>query len=134
MKLFRNLILFCAICAGVSLSANAAILIGSLTTVTTATTNTATFQTNYAYIQLPQITVVHNGISATNSFQGSFRWSVDNVNFYTNSSPQFFPSATNNLASDTISAQTVTVPIYVQMLATTNSANTGTIQLGVTSP
>jgi hypothetical protein len=89
--------------------------------------------TGAAYLTLPQITVSNNGLSMTNAYNGSFRWSFDGVNWFTNASPQFNPSSTN-AGSTTILAQTVTVPIQVQMMATTNSANTSSIQLGVTTP
>ena len=115
------------------ISSRAGILIGSLSPVTTSTTNTPTFLTGAAYLTLPQITVSNNGLSMTNAYNGSFRWSFDGVNWFTNASPQFNPSSTN-AGSTTILAQTVTVPIQVQMMATTNSANTSSIQLGVTTP
>jgi hypothetical protein len=111
----------------------AAILIGSLSTVTTAQTNTATFQTNTAFIPLPTITVSNGALSATNSYAGYFRWSFDGTTFYTNASPVFYPASTN-AGSVTVSSQTISVPIMVQMVAITNAANTGTITLGVTSP
>lgn len=111
----------------------AGILIGSLSAVTTAQTNSATFQTNTAYVSLPQITVSNNGLAITNAYTGYFRWSFDNTTFYTNSSPVFVPTTTN-AGSATIAAQSVAVPIYIQMVAITNAANTSAIQLGVTSP
>lgn len=113
--------------------ARAGILIGSLSPITTPSTNTASFQTNTAFVTLPQFTVSNNGLSISNAYTGAFRWSFDNVTFYTNASPQFNPSTTN-AGSVTIAPQTVQVPIYVQMIATTNTANTSTIQIGVSSP
>lgn len=113
--------------------ANGGILIGSLSTVTTAQTNSATFQTNTAQINLPQVSVSNNNLAITNAYSGYFRWSFDGVTFYTNASPVFIPSTTN-AGTATIPQQTITVPIMVQMVAITNTANTSTIQLGVTSP
>ena len=114
-------------------SAHAGILIGSLSTITTAQTNSPTFQTNTALITLPAIYVSNGNISNTNSYTGYFRWSVDNVNFYTNGSPAFSPTVTN-ASTYTIGAQTVSVPVYVQMLAITNASQSGTIQIGVVTP
>jgi len=114
-------------------SARAGQLIGSLSPITTNPTNSAIFLTNTATISLPQITVQNNALSMTNAFVGSFRWSFDGVNFYTNSSPQFSPPGTN-ATSTTVVAQIITVPIYIEMQSTTNVANTTTINLGVTSP
>ena len=116
------------------IDARAAILIGSLSPITTLTTNSTTFQTNTAYVNIPQITVSNNGLSITNAYNGSFRFSIDNGNtWFTNNSPQFNP-ATTNAGVTVITAQTVQIPIAVQMLATTNTANTSTISIGVTSP
>ena len=116
------------------IDARAAILIGSLSPITTLTTNSTTFQTNTAYVSIPQITVSNNGLSITNAYNGSFRFSIDNGNtWFTNNSPQFNP-ATTNAGVTVITAQTVQIPIAVQMLATTNTANTSTISIGVTSP
>lgn len=114
-------------------AARAGILLGSLSPVLTAQTNTPTFVTNTATINLPQITISNNQLATNTAYSGYFRWSFDNVNFYTNGSPVFIP-ATTNAASAPVYAQTLTVPIYIQMLAITNVANTTTIQLGVTSP
>ena len=112
---------------------NAAILIGSLSPVLTAQTNSTTFQTNTAQVTLPQVTVSNNNLSTNIAYSGFFRWSFDGVNFFTNSSPVFTPASTN-AGSSTISPQTVSVPIYVQMLAITNLASTLPIQIGITSP
>lgn len=111
----------------------AAILIGSMSSVTTPTTNSLTFVTNNAIITLPQISVANNGLAISNAYNGSFRWSFDNTTFFTNGSPQFNPNNTN-AGTTIISAQTVSVPVYIQVLATTNSANTNPLQLGVSSP
>lgn len=132
--LFRTLFLF-ALMAALTFSARAGLILGgyTLTTITTAGTNTSTFLTNVVYIPLPQITVTNTAISSTNSYTGFFRWSVDNVNFFTNASPAFYPSTTN-AAATAVAQQYVAVPIYVQMVAYTNAANTTTINIGVTSP
>ena len=127
-RIFAFLILFLAVC-----SMQAGVLIGSLSPVTTATTNTPTFQTNTAYITLPTVFVSNNGLAITNAYYGYFRWSFDNSTFYTNASPVFVPTTTN-AGSATIAAQTVAVPIYIQMVAITNSANTSAISLGVSTP
>lgn len=129
-KLCFAILAVLALAAGL---ARATLLIGSLSPIITATTNSVTFVTGSATINLPQITVSNNGLAATNAYQGSFRWSFDGVNFYTNSSPQFFPTNTT-AGSITVGAQSVVVPIYVQMLATTNNGNMSQIQIGVTSP
>ena len=133
MKKIKFLFLVAGILLVADCASRAAILLGNLSPVTTAQTNTSTFVTATANINLPQVTVSNNALSATNSYSGYFRWSFDGVNFYTNSSPTFNP-ATNAAGSSTISPQTISVPIYVQMLAITNTANTSAIQLGVTSP
>lgn len=114
-------------------AASAAILIGSLSPITTAQTNSTTFQTNTAYINLPQVSVSNNQLAITNAYTGYFRWSLDGTTFYTNNSPAFVPSTTN-AGTAVISPQTVSVPIYIQMVAITNTANTSTIQLGVSTP
>ena len=123
--------------AAISIS-NAGILIGSGTAIITPTTNSSTFLTNTVQISLPQITVYNSGLQATNDYTGSFRWSIDMTTFYTNGSPQFQPPNTNNTLSTgvgvTIASRTLNLPIYVQMLATTNAGHTGTISVGVTSP
>ena len=116
------------------IDARASILIGSLSPITTLTTNSTAFQTNTAYVNIPQITVSNNGLSITNAYNGSFRFSIDNGNtWFTNNSPQFNP-ATTNAGVTVITAQTVQIPIAIQMLATTNTANTSTISIGVTTP
>ena len=128
-KLFSTLLLASIF----SYQAKSAILIGSLSPIVTATTNTPSFITNNAYVSLPQISVSNNGLAITNAYTGSFRWSFDNVTFFTNSSPQFNPSVTN-AGTTTIGAQTVILPVYIQMVAITNTANTTQIQIGVSSP
>ena len=118
----------------VGFGARAGILIGSMSTITTAVTNSPPIQTNTAYLSLPQISVSNNGLSMTNAYNGSFRWSIDNgTTWFTNASPQFNPAVTN-AGTTVIASQTVALPIIVEMQATTNVANTTTIQMGVTSP
>lgn len=130
-KLFTFLVLSAFL---VGFESRAAILIGSLSTITTAQTNTPTFQTNTAYLSIPQISVSNNGLAITNAYVGSFRFSIDNgTTWFTNSSPQFYPAVTN-AGTAVIYAQTVQIPIQIQMVAITNTANTTTIQIGVTSP
>jgi len=133
MKRFLALLILLFVFALLLTPARAGILIGSLTTITTAQTNSPTFVTNNAYISIPQVTISNNGLSATNSYTGCFRWSLDGTTFFTNNTPIFNPSVTN-AGSVTIAPQVVTVPVYVQMLAITNPAAVGAIQLGVTSP
>lgn len=112
----------------------AAILIGSMSTITTAQTNSAVIQTNTAYISIPQVTVSNNGLAITNAYSGYFRFSIDGgTTYFTNNSPVFIPTATN-AASYTITAQTIQIPIQIQLLAITNTANTSTIQIGASSP
>jgi hypothetical protein len=113
--------------------AKAGFLIGNLSPVTTATTNSPTFLTNTAYIPLPQITVYNNALSTNTAYSGYFRWSFDNVTFYTNASPTFTPSTTN-AGQASIAQQGVQVPIYIQVGAITNSASTSAIQLGISTP
>ena len=135
MKKLLKSVLFSVAILLVANFASAAPLIGSLSTITTATTNSASFATNTASIYLPQVTISNNGLAFTNSYIGAFRFSIDNgTTWFTNNSPVFIPTATN-AASYTISAQVVQIPIQIQLLATTNviSGQT-TIQLGATSP
>lgn len=132
MKKFTILLALAALLAPAA-SSRATIFLGSLSTITTAQTNTTTILTNTAAINLPQITVSNGALSATNSYAGFFRWSFDGSTWFTNASPVFYPAVTT-AGSSTIAAQTVSVPIQVQLLAITNAANTGTITLGVTSP
>jgi len=113
--------------------AKAGILIGALSPVVTAQTNTPTFQTNSAYIPLGQFTISNNGLIITNAYTGAFRYSFDGATWFTNGSPIFTPAVTN-AGSAVIQPQTLSVPVYVQMVAITNAANTSAIQLGVTSP
>ena len=137
MRQFRQslsvLVLGLLLCTVLAVKLDAAILIGSLSTVTTAQTNSPTFQTNIAYINLPQVSVSNNGLATTNAYTGYFRWSLDNTTFYTNGSPAFNPSTTN-AGTATIAPQTVAVPIYIQMVAITNAGNTSTIQIGASTP
>jgi hypothetical protein len=80
------------------------------------------------------MTVSNNGLAITNAYSGFFRFSIDNgTTWFTNNSPVFIPTATN-AAAYVINAQTIQVPIQVEMTAITNAANTSTIQIGVTSP
>ena len=114
--------------------ARAGNLIGAGSLITTAQTNSATFTTNVATVNLPVIYVSNGNITATNSYTGYFRYSFDNVTFFTNASPAFSPTSSNS-ATYTIQPQTFTVPVYVQMLAVTNSsANTGAINISVFTP
>ena len=133
MKRFlTSLVLAAALLVG--LESRATILIGSLSAITTAVTNSPPIQTNTAYLSLPQISVSNNGLAITNAYTGSFRWSIDNgTTWFTNSSPQFNPAVTN-AGTTVIYPQTVALPIIVEMQATTNVANTSTIQIGVTTP
>ena len=109
-------------------------LLGSLSPITTAFTNSATFTTNTAALYLPQVTLSNNGLAITNAYTGAFRFSIDNgTTWFTNNSPLFIPTVTN-AASYTIAAQVVSVPIQVQLIATTNTANTSVIQIGATTP
>lgn len=131
-KLFSFLILIAVVLGAAE--ARAGILIGSLSPITTAQTNTPTFHTNTAYLSVPQISVSNNGLAISNAYTGSFRFSIDNgATWFTNNSPQFNPAVTN-AGTIIINAQTIPVPIQVQMVAITNTANTSTIQIGVTSP
>ena len=132
-KLFAT-ILFSAAILLVANLASAVPLFGSLSPVSTATTNSTTFMTNTAAVYVPQVTVSNNGLAITNAYTGAFRFSIDNGStWFTNNSPIFTPTATN-AASYTIAAQVIQIPIQVQLLATTNAANTTAIQLGATSP
>lgn len=130
---FLKILFLAAVSVALVENSRGALLIGSLSTITTSSTNSATFMTNQASITLPQISVSNNGLAISNAYTGSFRWSLDNVTFYTNSSPQFNPSTTN-AGTTVIYGQTITVPVYVQMVAITNTANTTQIQIGVSSP
>ena len=133
MKRFFIFLILALVCFG-AVESRAGILIGSLSPITTALTNSATFQTNTAYLSVPQISVSNNGLAITNAYTGSFRFSIDGgTTFFTNNSPQFNPASTN-AGTYAINAQTIQIPIMVQMIATTNAANTSTIQIGVTSP
>jgi len=130
-KLFAFLVL-AAFLAG--FEAQSAILIGSLSPIVTLQTNTSAFLTNTAYIAVPQFSVSNNGLVITNAYTGSFRFSVDNgTTWFTNNSPQFNPAVTN-AGTTVINAQTIQVPVQIQLTAITNAANTSTIQIGVTSP
>lgn len=110
---------------------NAGTIIGSLTTVTTAQTNSPTFMTNQALINMP-VVYVSSIVTTSNSYTGCFRWSFDNVTFYTNASPVFYPTVTNGTV--TINPQVISVPVYVQMLAITNAGQIGAMQIGAFTP
>ena len=131
MKTFLAITLALTLC----LSAQAGILFGgfTLTTINTAQTNSASFYTNTGYIYLPRVTITKNTLAISNAYQGYFRWSFDGVTFYTNNSPIFIPTNTA-AATYVVPQQSVALPIIVQMLAITNIANTGSIQVGATSP
>jgi hypothetical protein len=132
MKKLLSLLVLAAVLAGVN--SPAAILIGSLSTITTAQTNSTTILTNTSYVSIPQVTVSNNVLAITNAYSGLFRFSIDNgTTWFTNNSPVFIPTATN-AASYTVYAQTVQIPIQIQLVAITNTANTSTIQIGVTTP
>jgi hypothetical protein len=134
MKKFFATILFSAAILLVANFASAVPLFGSLSTITTATTNSATFLTNTAAVYMPQVTISNNGLAITNAYTGAFRFSIDNGStWFTNNSPIFTPTSTN-AASYTIAGQVIQIPILIQLSATTNAANTTTIQLGATSP
>ena len=135
MKKFLFLLVLLSAFAALS-EARAGILIGTLSPIVTSQTNTPTFQTNTAYVSLPQITVSNGAMAISNAYTGSFRFSIDNgTTWFTNNSAQFQPT-TNAAASYVIAAQTVQIPIQVQMTAITNvtGANNVQITLGVTSP
>ncbi len=134
MKNARKLILLLALAFSLQpLALPAGVLIGTLSPITTASTNSSTFVTNTAILVLPNIYLANNGLAITNAYTGFFRWSFDNTTFYTNGSPAFIPTATN-AASYVISAQAISVPIYIQLLAVTNTANTVTINIGASTP
>jgi hypothetical protein len=114
-----------------ALGVKAGTLIGSLTTISTPATNSVTFTTNTASIALPVIYVSSN-VSATNSYNGFFRWSFDGTTFYTNNSPVFFPAVTNG--TTTVAPQVVSVPVYIQMYAVTNAGQVGPVQVGAFTP
>jgi hypothetical protein len=135
MKRFFTFLILALVVFG-AVESRAAILLGGLTTVVTAQTNTTTFQTNTAYLSIPQVTVSNGGLSTNTAYSGFFRFSIDNgTTWFTNNSPNFTPTSTNS-ASYPIAAQTIQVPIQVQMLAITNVSpnNNLPIQLGITSP
>jgi hypothetical protein len=132
-SLYRSLFLLWALCSLLSAPARAGIIIGTLSPITTASTNSSTFVTNTVYLNLPVVLVANNGLAITNAYSGLFRYSFDNTTFYTNASPVFYPTVTN-AASYTIQAQAISVPIYIQLLAITNSANTVTINIGASTP
>lgn len=119
-----------------ALASRAGILIGgyTLVNITTSQTNSPSFSTNVAYAYIPQVTVTNASISATNSYYGVFRFSLDGgITFFTNNSPVFTP--TNLTASQyVIPAQSASIPIVIQFLFVTNTVNTGIIGVGLTSP
>jgi len=116
-------------------TSRAGIIFGSLSAITTAQTNSATFMTNTAYVTIPQIFVSNNGLAITNAYTGYFRFSIDGgTTFYTNNSPAFVPTVTN-AATATVYSQTIAIPVLVQMLAITNPVVGNTqVQIGVTTP
>ena len=118
------------------LSARAAYLFGgmTLTTVVTATTNSPAFYTNTGYVYLPQVTITNNALSITNAYYGYFRFSIDGGNtYFTNNSPVYIPQTTA-ATNVVILPQAAPIPVIVEMYAVTNTANTGAIQIGATSP
>jgi len=122
------------VCAAVSL--RAAYLFGGMTlsTVVTASTNSPTFYTNTGYVYLPQVTITNGPLSITNAYYGYFRFSIDGgVTFFTNNSPVYIPQTTA-ATNVVITPQAAPIPVIVQMFAVTNTANTGAIQIGATSP
>jgi len=133
LLLFLALAVFLAVFLA-AFPARATILIGGLSPITTAQTNSATILTNTAYVSVPQVSVSNNGLAITNAYWGCFRFSIDNGStWFTNNSPIFNPAVTN-AGTTVIFAQTIQVPIQVQMLAITNTANTSQIQIGVSTP
>ena len=132
----KKLILATAVLLAVSMPALAGFLYGgvSLITVTTAQTNSPTFYTNTGYVYAPGITITNNTLSATNSYCGLFRFSIDNgTTWFTNNSPVFIP--TNTAAAQySIPSQSFQFPVLEQMLVITNTANTLPIQINATTP
>lgn len=129
----KIILLLCLALLGFTSAVRAGVLIGSLSPIIYASTNSTTFLTNTTYLTVPVIYVSNNGLAITNAYSGLFRYSFDNSTFYTNASPVFIPTATN-AATYTISGQTIAVPIYIQMIAYTNTANTSTVNIGVSTP
>ncbi len=132
MKNFFTTLIFLALVCG----ARAGYLFGgvSLTTITTAQSNSPSFYTNSGYIYAPQVTVTNANLSASNSYSGLLRFSIDGGStWFTNNSPVFIPT---NSAGQTyvIQAQSFQFPVIEQMLVITNTANTGLIQINATSP
>ena len=132
----RKLILIFALSALVCVTARAGFLFGgvSLTTITTAQTNSPAFYTNSGYIFAPQVTITNAALSISNAYIGLFRFSIDNgTTWFTNSSPVFIPTNTAAMTY-VIQPQTFQFPVIEQMLAITNTANTAAISLSATSP
>src|ERR1017187_1880216 len=105
--------LFCAV------ESRAGIIIGNftLTTITTAQSNTVPVFTNTAYFYIPQIvTITNNTLSISNAYIGMFRYSPDNgTTWFTNNCPVFIP--TNAAAMTyTIGAQQFQVPMVMELL------------------
>lgn len=135
MKRFFSFLILALVVLG-GMKATAAPLLTSYVTVVTAQTNTITFLTNTAYISIPQVSVSNLGLGTNTAYSGYFRFSIDyGATWFTNNSPTFTPTSTN-AATYVINAQTIQVPIQVQMLAVTNVTpnNTLPIQLGISSP
>ncbi len=129
----RILTLLTALALTLALPSRGGVLIGSLSPITTASTNSTTIVTNTIYLNLPVIFVSNNGLAITNAYSGLFRWSFDGTTFYTNASPVWYPTATN-AATYTIQSQSIPIPIQIQLLAITNTANTVTINIGASTP
>jgi hypothetical protein len=132
----KKLILYATVFAvfGSVFAARAGYLFGGMTlsTITTAQTNSPTFITNNAYVTIPALSVTNNALSITNAYIGVFRYSPDNgTTWFTNSSPVFTPTQTG-ATNYPINAQSFAIPLEFQMLAITNAANTSVINIGVT--
>ncbi len=130
-KILSFLAAFCFLLS--AFPARSGVLIGSLSPITTASTNSSTIITNTVNLSVPVIFVSNNGLAITNAYSGLFRYSFDGTTFYTNSSPVWYPTVTN-AATYTILSQNIAVPVYIQLLAITNTANTVTINLGASTP
>ena len=134
--IMKKLISFAVVIAvlAVTFSAHAGYLFGGMTLspITTAQTNSPTFITNNAYVSIPALSVTNNALAITNAYIGVFRYSPDNgTTWFTNSSPVFTPTQTG-ATNYPLSAQSFSIPLQFQMLAITNTANTSTINIGVT--
>lgn len=132
----RKIAILISFCVCFVFAANAGQLFGSfqLTTLTTAQSNSPPFYTNLASVFIPSCSVTNVALSISNAYIGVYRFSLDGGStYFTNGSPVFIPTNTA-AATYAIPGQFVQIPIIIEMLAITNTANTGTIQLGVTSP